>query len=181
MPYYRRPLPPRSAPRGRGNAAKSAPASAQASAPPPAAERVRSCGIWRVTGQPGEDGAPLRLTASFREGPGAAEAPDGLGLTLAPGRPYWVSVLVRGQAERALDSFDQGAFTVTPLVDGAAAPWLAASCLLPAEGSSLPVGVSSSFLLPPAEGKLSLGLLAEVVGAGVSVGALEGSVSILAL
>lgn len=146
-----------------------------------AAERERSCGVWRVTGQPGGSGAPLELAASFREGPSVTEAPGGLGLTLASGRPYWVSVLVRGQAERALDSFDQGVFTVTPLVDGVPAPWLAAACLLPAEGNSLPVGVSAAFLLPPAEGERSLGLAAEVGGAGVSVGALTGSVSVLAL
>jgi len=173
MPYsrYPRPVPRRS----RGNAGSPAGARPQGPAAP---APHGGYGIYRVTGQPGGNGSPLQLELSAREGEAVLPDPSGLSLTLAPGRLYWVSLLVRGTPERALDSFDQGVLTVTPLVDSVPQP--AASSLLPSEGSSLPVSVSAAFLIPPSGAPLSFSLLAETAGAGAEVSGFGGALSILA-
>lgn len=145
----------------------------------PASAGEGAWGIFRVAGQPGGNGSPLELTAGPQRGDAVRLAPGGLSLTLGPGRPWLVSLLVQGTPERALDSFDQGAFTVTPLVGTSPFPALAAGALLPAEGEPLPVSVSATFLLPPADGPVSLSLLAQCTGAGAAVARLGGTVSVL--
>lgn len=170
MPYYRypRPCPAR---RNRGTEKVPGPVAAPASG--------RVWGICRVAGQPGGNGSPLALTLGTRQGDVVRLAPGGLSLILEPGRPYLVSLLVRGTPEQALSSFDQGSFTVTPQLDASPVPALAAGTLLPTEGGPLPVSVSATFLLPPADGPVSLSLLAECAGAGAAVARLEGTVSVL--
>lgn len=188
MPYYRYPRPdPRRNQRDQGNAG--GPTGGRTHRPPDAAipqgaaapARNRGYGIYRVAGQPGGSGAPLQLELSVQEGGAVLLGPGGLSLTLSPGRLYWVSLLIRGTPEQALDSFDQGTFTVTPLLDSSPAPQLAASSLLPTEQNSLPVSVSAAFLIPPPGTPLSLGLLAETAGAGAAVSGLGGILSILSL
>ena len=137
--------------------------------------------VLQVTGQPGGSGTPLALAPSASGGGPARLAPDGLGLVLEPGRPWLVTLLVQGTPERALDSFDQGALAVTPVVDGAPVPALTAGALFSAEGEPLPVSVSATFLLPPASGAVTLGLSAQCTGAGTASARLGGTVAILGL
>lgn len=142
----------------------------------PARERTAWASL-RVTGRAEGGGAPL-LLGDLRQGGRGLRLDDGhTALELEKGRLWLVSLLLTGRSAGALDSFVDRFFTVTPVINGAPSPALAARGLFSEEDAGGSASVSALFLLP-AEEPLSLSFLGES-SAGELSGA-EGTVFLLA-